>query len=83
MKDSAIVTVFMGDSLKCTDLELPLDITANDLIIAFSTLFSKPIKREQIFNYCIRSDAPKALLMGENLLKDYGIRDGSKLWLWK
>lgn len=82
MKDTAVVTVYSYKG-QCMDFEIPLDITANDLIIAFSAIFSMPIKREQIFNYSIRTDSPKALLMGENTLMEYGIRDGSKLWLWK
>ena len=82
MKLTAVVTVFSEVGKMPQDFEIPLDISANDLIIAFSEIFGLPIKKEQLFNYCIRTDCPKALLMGESILKDYGIRDGSKMWLW-
>lgn len=83
MKDTAVITVYNEKTGIDLDYEVPLDITANDLIIALSNIFSIPIKKEHIFNYYIRSDSPKALLIGENRLRDYGIRDGSKMWLWK
>lgn len=51
------------------DIEIPQDISANDLIIALSEVYGLRFKKELMYNYYIRCDEPKALLMGENLLR--------------
>lgn len=66
----------------CEELEIPLDITVLELIQAINTIYSLGVKPDNIYNYCLKADNPKALLRGEKTLREYGLRDGTELWTW-
>lgn len=75
-QNSAIITVNL---LRCGifhDLEVPLDISANELCQA---LFEKylPEYSTNISQFFLRSERPVALLRGDRTLREYGICDGS------
>lgn len=77
MKDTAIVEfINMGQK---TDLEVPLDITANDLIIALNSAYSLQMDTENIFNCYLIAENPIAFLRGNKTLREYGIRNGSQI----
>lgn len=75
MKDTAIVE-FVNGKVK-TDIEVPLDITANDLIIALNKSYRLNMEIENIFNCYLISENPIAFLRGNKTLREYGIRNGS------
>lgn len=59
------------------DIDIPLDITANDFVVALSSAFELGIDTLYIKNCYLKSENPIALLRGSQTLKDYGIRNGS------
>ena len=75
MKDTAIVEFVNGKEK--TDIEVPLDITANDLIIALNNCYRLDMDIENIFNCYLISENPIAFLRGNKTLREYGIRNGS------
>lgn len=77
MKKNVIVILKIHKRNFQTDLEIPLDITANDLIIALNTAYDLGIDTEDIRKCYIKIENPIALLHGNKMLRDYGIRNGS------
>ena len=73
---TAIITVYLHKSSKSVDLEVPLDITANDLC---TFIFRKYIPEQfgDMQRYYLRAERPIALLRGERTLREFGIRNGS------
>lgn len=76
LENSAIVIVNFIKAGVSKDLEIPLDISANELCEA---LFQKyfPDRYGNMKKYHLRSERPIALLRGEKTLREYGLRDGS------
>lgn len=77
MDKKAIVILRLHKKQFQTDLEVPLDITANDLIIALNSAYELNIDVEDIRNCYLKMENPIALLHGNKMLGDYGMRDGS------
>ncbi len=75
-RDSAVITVVLHKYGVSHDLEVPLDISANELC---SALFEKflPERQGDRNQYYLRSERPIALLRGERTLREYGLRSGS------
>ncbi len=75
---NTIVIIFNNNSNNTsTDLEVPLDISANDLVIALNKAYDLGI---DITNqkYCfLKAENPLVLLRGSKKLSDYGLHDGS------
>ena len=59
------------------DLEIPLDISGNDLIIALNTAYNLNIDVSDVKNCYLKTENPIALLKGNRLLSEYGIRNGT------
>lgn len=76
MFNKAIITVNMVKKSLSYDLEVPLDISANDLCAALFHLLL-PDQKDDMKNYYLKAERPIALLRGERTLREYGIRDGS------
>lgn len=60
-----------------TDLEVPLDITANDLVIALNKAYNLGIDITNQRHCYLKAENPFVLLRGSKKLSDYGLRDGS------
>lgn len=76
MSEKAIVTVHMIRTGERVDLEIPLDISANELCSVLFQLYV-PNHAADMRNYSLKAERPIALLRGERTLREYGIRDGS------
>ena len=76
MKNSVIIVVNMVRRGERYDLEVPLDISANELCTAISEMFF-PRQQHKINQFYLKTEKPIALLRGERTLREYGIRDGS------
>ncbi len=74
--NKAIITVNMVKTGNSHDLEVPLDISANELCEA---LFQKYLPQQygDMQQYYLKAERPIALLRGERTLREYGIRNGS------
>lgn len=75
-QNSAIITVNLHRQGISRDLEVPLDISANELCSALFHIFF-PGQQGDMNQYYLKAERPIALLRGERTLREYGIRDGS------
>lgn len=76
-RDSAII-IFQSNRKKIqTDIEVPLDITATELVMALNTAYDLGIDTSDIKNCYLKSESPIALLRGNKTLAQFGIRNGS------
>lgn len=59
------------------DIEVPLNISANDLVIALNAAYELNIETTDIKKCYLKAENPIALLRGNKTLGEYGIRNGS------
>ena len=59
------------------DLEIPLEITANHLLLALNEAYGLGIDTDDIFSCYLVAENPIAFLRGNKSLKEFGIRNGS------
>ena len=59
------------------DLEIPLYITANDLVVALNNAYGLDIDASNIKNCYLKSERPIVFLKGDKTLAEFGIRNGS------
>lgn len=76
-RDVAIVIFNIVKRKFTIDLEIPLDITANELVNALNTAYGLGIDTTNIKNCFLKAENPIALLRGNKTLSEYGIRNGS------
>ncbi len=76
-KNTAVIVVKNLKTEVFEDLEVPLNITANDLVIAFNSIYHLNINIDDVLSCYLKSENPIALLKGNKTLEEYGIRNGS------
>lgn len=62
------------------DLELPLDISANELFVALNTAYELGIDTGDIKNCYLQAERPIALLKGNKSLAEFGVRNGTIIY---
>lgn len=77
MNETAVVTFCNPDRGYAFELEVPVDITANDLILALNEAFHLEMDTENIFHCYFAAEHPIAFLRGNKLLSDFGVRNGT------
>ena len=77
MKDTAIIVFNITKRKFTVDLEVPLDISANELVVALNTAYELGIDTTDIKNCYLKAENPIALLKGNKTLAEFGIRIGS------
>lgn len=77
MLERAIMVVKIFNRKEVYDIDVPLDISANDLVIALNEVFKLGIDTDNILNCYLKTESPTALIRGNKLLRDYGLRNGS------
>ena len=81
MRNGFAIVVFDAKSKGiCVDLEIPLDITANDLVFALNKAYELGIDITDIKKCYLKAEKPIALLKGNKTLEEYGIRNGSVIY---
>jgi len=75
--DTAIVVFNILSRKFSADLEIPLNISANELVIALNTAYSLGIDTADIKNCYLKAENPIVLLKGNKTLCDFGLRNGS------
>ncbi len=78
--DKAIVIFNNAKNNTSVDIEVPLDITATELVIGLNTAYRLNIDTTDIKKCYLKSENPIALLRGNKTLKEYGIRNGSVIY---
>ncbi len=76
-RDKAIIIFNIHKRNQTVDLEVPLDISANELVVALNTAYDLGINVDDIKNCYLKAENPIALLKGNRLLSEFGIRNGS------
>ncbi len=76
-RDVAILLLKMEKRGKTVELEVPLYITANDLVIAINEAYHLGIDVTDMRKCYLKSEKPIALLKGNKTLEEFGLRNGS------
>lgn len=76
-KDTAIVMLRLHKRKVAVDIEVPLHITANELVVALNTAYELGIDTSDIKNCYLKAECPIALLRGNKTIAEYGICCGS------
>lgn len=79
-KEKAIVIFHIAKRNFSVDLEIPLHITANELVLALNAAYELSIDTSDIKNCYLKAENPIALLKGNKTLADYGLRNGSDIY---
>ena len=83
LKDRVIARFFAPAKNISCDIELPLDITANDLIVGLNKAYDLGIDISDMQQCYMSCENPVALLRGKRLLGEFGIRDGSLITYYR
>ena len=76
-RDRAIIIFNIVRRKFTVDLEIPLDITANELVHALNSAYELGIATSNMKECYLKAENPIALLKGNKTLHDFGIRNGS------
>lgn len=76
--DNKVIMIFNDKKLnKKTDIEVPLNITANELIYGLAKGLHLSIDLNDVSDCYLCTDEPKALLRGDKTLEEFGLRNGT------
>ena len=75
--DKVIVILHIKRLSKKYDVEVPLYITANDLVKRLNTAFNLGINTENINECFLRCENPIVLLKGNKTLREFNLRNGT------
>lgn len=76
-KSTIVMTVKNKAKNREEDIEAPVSITANDLLIALNTAYDLNIDTNDVLNCYLKSENPIALLKGNRTLEEFGLHDGT------
>lgn len=79
-KETAVVEFCMEKRREKVDLEIPLYISANELVNALNSAYKLGINTADSHHCYLKAERPIAFLQGERELKKFGIRDGSVIY---
>lgn len=78
-KDTAVVIFHIAKRNVSVDLELPLHITANELVMALNTAYDLAMDTSDIKNCYLKAERPIALLRGNKTLAEFGVCNGTMI----
>lgn len=81
MDKEMITVIFCMTKRNITkDIEIPLYITANELVTALNEAYDLKIDTSNVKQCYLKSEKPIALLKGNKTLQEFGIRNGSEIY---
>lgn len=80
MNEKAIVIFNIVNRNFQVDLEIPLNISANELVVALNTAYELGIDITNVKNCYLKAENPIALLKGNRLLSEFGVRNGTVIY---
>lgn len=80
MNEKAIVIFNIVKRNYQVDLEIPLNISANELVMALNTAYELGIDTTDVKNCYLKAENPITLLKGNRLLSEYGVRNGTVIY---
>ncbi len=81
MDEKIIVTLVLHAQQKNVDIEVPLDVTAHDLVVGVNEAFALHIPVEDISRCYLAAENPIALVKGKRTLREIGLHNGTVLHL--
>lgn len=79
-KDMVTVVFHILKQKVVVDVEIPLYITANELVVALNAAYSLQIDTANVKQCYLKAENPIALLKGNKTLKEFGIRNGTRIY---
>ena len=79
-REKAIIIFEITKRKQSFDLEIPLSISANDLVLALNSAYDLGIDVTSIKNCYLKAERPIALLKGNKSLEDFGVRNGTIIY---
>ena len=76
-KEKAVIILHMHKRKEKVDLEVPLNITANELVIALNEAYKLGIDTSNVRTCYLKAENPIVLLKGNRPLSEFGIRNGT------
>lgn len=76
-KERVIIRFEAPEKNIANDIDIPLDITANDLVVGLNTAYHLGLDISDARQCYLSCENPIALLRGNKTLGEFGIRDGS------
>lgn len=77
MENKAVVILNLEKRNERIDLEVPIDISANDLVLALNHAYKLGIDTSDAKKCYLKTENPFALLRGNKALRKYGMRNGT------
>ena len=79
MRNNVVMIFERRKTNECFDIEVPLNITANELIYGLNTGLKLGLDLRDANNCYLCTENPIALLKGNVALEKFGIHDGTKI----
>jgi len=76
-REKALITLNIVKRKLSVDLEVPLSVSANELVVALNQAYELDIDTTDIKNCYLKAEKPMVLLRGNKTLEEFGIRNGS------
>lgn len=76
-KETVTVIFHMHKRNQIVDIEVPLGITANELVVGLNVAYNLGIDVSNAKNCYLTAENPIALLKGNRLLNEYGLCNGT------
>lgn len=77
MDQNIIIQLRLKKRNREIDVSVPIDLTANELIMALNEAFPLNIDSGDITQCYLQAENPIALLKGNRCISEYGLRNGS------
>ena len=78
MDENKVIVIFNCKQFPLgIDIEIPLNISANELIYGLNQSFNLRINMDNPEECFLRMENPMGFLRGDTILREYGIRHGS------
>lgn len=77
--DRCTVIINFSDNRPSEDLDIPLDISAVDFLIALNMAYQLNYDLSRINEYSLRGENPICLIKGSRSLRSYGVMNGTKI----
>lgn len=80
MEEKIIITFNILEQNKTVDIEVPLNITARELVIGLNQAYDLGLDTSDAKVCYLKAENPIALLRGNKLISEYGLHDGSIIY---
>lgn len=77
MGKTIVMVLYIHKQNKKIDIQVPLDITANELVEALNDGFNLGINTNDIRQCYLKTENPIALLKGNKTIEEFKLRDGT------